>query len=106
VVTEDHRVLQAVAAMRANDPGQLGDLFYGSHASLRDDYDVSHPAVDCLVELASSDPDIYGARMTGGGFGGAVVVVARVGTGRAAASRIALRYRAESGESPTILLPE
>jgi galactokinase len=104
VVTEDHRVLQAVTAMRANDPGQLGDLFYASHASMRDDYDVSHPAVDCLVELASSDPAIYGARMTGGGFGGSVVMLARAGAGRAAAMRIADRYRAESGETPTVLL--
>jgi galactokinase len=106
VVTEDHRVLQAVAAMRAADVGQMGDLFYASHASMRDDYEVSHPAVDCLVELASSDPDIYGARLTGGGFGGAAVLLARVGAGRAAAERIARRYRAESGERPTILVPE
>jgi len=106
VVTEDHRVLQAVAAMRANDPGQLGDLFYGSHVSMRDDYEVSHPAVDCLVELASSDPDVYGARLTGGGFGGAAVMLARRGSGRAAADRIASRYRAESGETPTVLVPE
>jgi len=106
VVTEDDRVVQAVAAMRAGDLGQLGDLFYASHASMRDDYDVSHPAVDCLVELASSDPDIYGARMTGGGFGGATVMLARAGSGRRAAERIAGRYRTESRESPTILLPE
>jgi len=106
VVTEDHRVLQAVAAMRANDPGQLGDLFYGSHVSMRDDYEVSHPAVDCLVELASSDPDVYGARLTGGGFGGAAVMLARRGSGRDAADRIARRYRAESGETPTVLVPE
>jgi galactokinase len=106
VVTEDRRVLQAVAAMRAADVGQMGDLFYASHASMRDDYEVSHPAVDCLVELASSDPDIYGARLTGGGFGGAAVLLARVGAGRAAAERIARRYRAESGERPTILVPE
>jgi len=106
VVTEDDRVLQAVAALRAHDAGQLGELFYASHASMRDDYEVSVPAVDCLVELASSDPDIYGARLTGGGFGGAVVMLARAGAGSRAATRIANRYRTESGESPTILLPE
>jgi len=106
VVTEGHRVLQAVAAMRANDAGQLGDLLYGSHVSMRDDYEVSHPAVDCLVELASSDPDIYGARLTGGGFGGAAVMLARRGSGRDAADRIARHYRAESGETPSVLLPE
>ena len=77
VVTEDHRVLQAVLAMKSDDAGQLGDLFYGSHASMRDDYQVSVPAVDCLVEIASADPDIFGARLPGVGFGGAVVMLAR-----------------------------
>ena len=55
VVTEDARVLQAVAALRANDPAQVGELFYASHASMRDDYEMSVPQVDALVEIASSD---------------------------------------------------
>ena len=73
VVTEDARVLQAVAALRANDPAQVGELFYASHASMRDDYEMSVPQVDALVEIASSERDVYGARLTGGGFGGSVV---------------------------------
>jgi len=105
VVTEDERVLQAVAALRANDPAQVGELFYASHASMRDDYEVSVPQVDALVEIASSDHDVYGARLTGGGFGGSVVVLARRGSGRAVAERVAQRYRAECTETPTILLP-
>ena len=103
VVTENHRVLQAVLAMKSDDAGQLGDLFYGSHASMRDDYQVSVPAVDCLVEIASADPDIFGARLTGGGFGGAAVMLARAGSGPSAAQRIAGRYQEESGQTPTIL---
>jgi galactokinase len=105
VVTEDDRVLQAVAALRANDPAQVGELFYASHASMRDDYEVSVPQVDALVEIASSEHDVYGARLTGGGFGGSIVVLAKRGSGRAVADRVADRYRAECAETPTILLP-
>ena len=105
VVTEDDRVLQAVAALRANDPGQVGELFYASHASMRDDYEVSVPQVDALVEIASSEHDVYGARLTGGGFGGSVVILARRGSGRRVADRIADRYRRECAETPTVFLP-
>jgi galactokinase len=105
VVTEDERVLQAVAALRANDPAQVGELFYASHASMRDDYEMSVPQVDALVEIASSERDVYGARLTGGGFGGSIVVLARRGSGRAVAERVAGRYHGETGETPTILLP-
>jgi len=105
VVTEDERVLQAVEAMQEGDLARLGALFNASHASMRDDYEMSHPAVDCLVDAALGDADIYGARLTGGGFGGSVVMLAKAGTGVAAADRIARRYRIVSGESPTILLP-
>jgi galactokinase len=105
VVTEDERVLQAVAALRAHDLAQVGELFYASHASMRDDYEVSVPQVDALVEIASSEHDVYGARLTGGGFGGSIVILAKRGSGRAVAERVAERYRAECGETPTILLP-
>jgi galactokinase len=105
VVTEDARVLQAVAALRANDPAQVGELFYASHASMRDDFEVSVPQVDALVEIASTEHDVYGARLTGGGFGGSVVILAKRGCGRAVADRVAERYRAECSETPTILLP-
>ena len=105
VVTEDERVLQAVAALRANDPAQVGELFYASHASMRDDYEVSVPQVDALVEIASTEHDVYGARLTGGGFGGSVVILAKRGSGRAVAERVAERYRTECAETPTVLLP-
>jgi galactokinase len=106
VVTEDERVLQAVAALRANDPAQVGELFYASHASMRDDYEVSVPAVDALVELASADGDVYGARLTGGGFGGAVVMLARAGQGCAVAARVSAAYAADTGNTPRVLVPE
>jgi galactokinase len=105
VVTEDDRVLDAVRAMRAEDVQALGRLFYASHASMRDDYEVSIPEIDLLVELAGAIPDVYGARLTGGGFGGSVVLLAKPDCGRAVATAVAARYAAESGKTPTVLVP-
>lgn len=105
VVTEDDRVLAAVAAMRANDLVRLGELFYQSHASMRDDYQVSIAEIDLLVELARQDGAVYGARLTGGGFGGAVVMLAHAAMGSLVAERIVRRYAARAGRQPRILVP-
>jgi galactokinase len=109
VITENERVLQAVAAMRVGDLSKLGELFYASHDSMRDDYEVSIPEIDLIVDLAQAEPDVYGARLTGGGFGGSVVMLARAGRGRAVAERIAHAYVKRSGPHaavPRILVPE
>ncbi|WNG28711.1 galactokinase [Cystobacter fuscus] len=106
VVTENARVLATVEALRKGDLPGLGRLFYASHDSQRLDYEVSVPEIDLLVDLAREDADVYGARLTGGGFGGSVVMLARDGTGAAVAKRIAERYAARSGQRPTILLPQ
>jgi galactokinase len=106
VVTENARVLAAVEAMRAADLARLGALFYASHDSQRLDYEVSVPEIDLLVDLAREQSDVYGARLTGGGFGGSVVILARAGTGAAVAARIADRYAARSGHRPAILVPQ
>ncbi len=105
VLTENERVLQAVEAMRAGDRERLGELFYTSHASMRDDYQVSIPEIDLIVELARADSDVYGARLTGGGFGGSVVMLVHAGTGRPVAERIAAAYARQSGRSPAVLVP-
>jgi len=105
VITENERVLDAVAAIEAGDAKGLGRLFYQSHLSLRDDYDISLPEVDLLVEIAMEQPEILGARLTGGGFGGSVVVLARPEAESAVAERIARRYRRLSGEEPVVLVP-
>ena len=91
VIGENARVLEAVTALRSNNPATLGRLLNASHASLRDDYDVSTADVDALVELAQRHPAVYGARMTGGGFGGAVIVAMRPGN-TDAAQGIAAEY--------------
>jgi galactokinase len=75
VETENERVRAAVDALETNDLKALGELFAASHASLRDDYEVSTPALDRVVDAAIQAGAI-GARMTGGGFGGSVVAVA------------------------------
>jgi galactokinase len=105
VITENERVHQAVAALREGNLPRLGELFFASHASMRDDYEVSVPEIDLLVELARKQPDVYGARLTGGGFGGSIVAIAKSGRGRTVAEAIAATYASESGRKPTILVP-
>jgi galactokinase len=105
VITEDERVLRFVEALAADDLDTLGSLLLASHASLRDDFEVSVPAVDQLVQLAAADPDVYGARITGGGFGGAVVLLARRGSGAGVGQRLLGPYAAQTGETPQLLVP-
>jgi galactokinase len=105
VVTENDRVLAAVAALKAGHLDRVGQLFHASHASMRDDYAVSVPEIDLLAELAQQDADVIGARLTGGGFGGSVVVLSRAGTGRTVAERVATLYAQQSGRTPRILVP-
>jgi len=76
VVTENARTLRAFAALRAGELGVLGAMMNASHDSLREDYRVSCVELDTLVRLARSVPGVLGARMTGGGFGGCIVVLA------------------------------
>jgi galactokinase len=73
VITENVRVLAAGDALERGDLAQFGKLMAGSHQSLRDDYEVSSDELDLMVELADRVDGVYGARMTGGGFGGCTV---------------------------------
>jgi galactokinase len=73
VITEDARVLKAGEALAAGDVKRFGSLMKESHASLLDDFDVSCEEVDAMVRLAEQNEGIYGARMTGGGFGGCTI---------------------------------
>ena len=74
IVTEDDRVLASVAALKAHDTAELGRLMYESHASMRDDFEISVPELDTVVEVARARGAI-GARMTGGGFGGSAIAL-------------------------------
>ncbi len=75
VVTENARVRAFAEALAAGDLAIAGRLMAESHASLRDDFEVSTPALDRLVERLSAAPGVHGARLTGAGFGGCVVAL-------------------------------
>jgi galactokinase len=105
VVTEHWRVASARDALRAGDVERLGQLFLASHASQRDDFQISVPEIDCLVDLAWDDADVRGARLTGGGFGGSIVALVRPGSGTAVAARLADGYRRAMGREATVVVP-
>jgi galactokinase len=105
VVTENARVQSAVAALRAGDLHRLGELFNSSHDSQRDDYEVSIPEIDLLVELARQDDRVYGARLTGGGFGGSIVLLSESGSGRSVAEKVVATYEKKTENKATILVP-
>ncbi len=94
--SENARVEAAVAALAAGDARALGPILAAGHASLRDDFEVSTPELDVLVELAVN-AGAWAARMTGGGFGGAIVALAPVAGCPAIAADVAERYRAATG---------
>jgi galactokinase len=73
VITENARTLAAAKVLAESDISRFGKLMYLSHESLRDDYEVSCPELDALVETARQVKGVYGARMTGGGFGGCTI---------------------------------
>ena len=105
VITENTRVLEAREALRTGDLTQLGALFNASHASLRDDYEVSIEAVNLLVKLAQDAAHVYGARMTGGGFGGAIVAAVASGYGREVGERVSRAYREHTSRESAVLVP-
>jgi len=99
VVTENARTMEAAEAMAGGDAPLLGRLMYASHVSLRDDFEVSSPALDVMVEAARAAGCI-GARMTGAGFGGCAVALVAEGDAEAFTEQVARRYAAEAGQAP------
>jgi galactokinase len=102
VVTEDNRVLEVRQGVSAE---RFGELMNASHASLRDDYEVSVGGLDQLVEMLQKTPHVLGARLTGAGFGGACVALVTAGKGEAIAREVLEHYN-RSGHSGRILVPE
>lgn len=105
VVTENARVMDAVGALDRGDLEAFGRLLVAAHASLRDDYEVSVPDVDTLVQIACEVDGVFGARLTGGGFGGAVVIIAARDAAPGAARVIAERYGQRTRQQPLIVMP-
>jgi len=102
VITENARTLLAADALAQNDLSRFGRLMRESHASLRDDFQVSCPELDLMVELASEIDGVYGARMTGGGFGGCTINLVRSENVDAFQSRISQNYQRIIGQRPEI----
>src|SRR5450759_5643777 len=104
VIGENARVLQAAGALELGDLQAFGNLMRQSHRSLRDDFEVSCSELDVMVELAEQAEGVYGARMTGGGFGGCTIALVRAGCVEAFKRTIQEGYERSAGCKPEIYL--
>jgi len=107
VVTETTRTLEAAERIEVQDWGRVGELMFESHHSLRDDFEVSCRELDIMVEKARDigiEGGVYGCRMTGGGFGGCVVALARTDRVGEIKQRLRLHYLAETGLEPDFII--
>ena len=102
VVSEDDRVLAAASALEKGDINHFGKLMYESHRSLRDDYEVSCKELDLMVEIASRQRGVYGARMTGGGFGGCTINLVNAADTADFQRHVAEAYHSATGRKPDI----
>ncbi|RUT02024.1 galactokinase [Dulcicalothrix desertica PCC 7102] len=108
VVTENNRVLEALQNVETqtrhvSSLQQFGELMNASHASLRDDYEVSVPALDTLVDILQKTPGVFGARLTGAGFGGATVALVAAGEEKNIAEQVLEQYN-HAGYTGNILV--
>jgi len=103
IVTENQRTLDAAAALAAGDLRQMGQLMAASHDSMRDDFEITAPAVDRLVAiLQAAIGPVGGARMTGGGFGGCAVALMPLDKVEAVRQAVDEQYRSPTGEAGTV----
>lgn len=104
VLSENLRVLQAAKALEANDLNLFGKLMASSHASLRDDFEVSCEELDLMVRLAEEEKGVYGARMTGGGFGGCTINLVQENQVADFKRNVSKGYERETGRVPEIYI--
>jgi galactokinase len=104
VISENQRTLAAAEAMRRGDAAEMGRLMNASHVSMRDDFEISRDEMDVMVALAQAEPACYGARMTGGGFGGAAVALVRAAEAEPFAAAVAGAYQRATGLEPQIYI--
>jgi galactokinase len=104
VVTENARVLHAAEALISNEMELFGKLMYESHNSLRDDYEVSCSELDMMVNLARTLPGVFGARMTGGGFGGCTINLVEAKEAEKFRNRIQYEYKEFTGILPEVYI--
>jgi len=106
IVTENARTLAFASALRSGDTGALPQLMADAHRSIRDDFEVSCPELDIMVQLAEEQPGVLGARMTGGGFGGCTINLVDASASDAFCKRVAQGYEAATGYHPNIYVCE
>jgi galactokinase len=106
VITENKRVLDTVAALRREQLDTVGRLLGASHASLRDDYEVSVPALEAMVSAAEGAPGCLGARLTGAGFGGAVLALVERAAVPAFVAKAASAYQSAVGRQGALMVCE
>jgi galactokinase len=106
VISENERTLRAAEAMKAGDAALLGRLMDASHASLRDDFEVSSEALELMVAIARRQEGNLGARLTGAGFGGCAVALVEGAAADNFARRVAESYFHESGREPRVYISE
>jgi len=107
VIGEIERTVAAAKETRASNWAKVGELMYASHASLRDDYEVSCPELDAVVEIANGigqQGGVYGCRMTGGGFGGCTVALVKASAVQTISDRIASEYENRTKIKPTLFV--
>jgi galactokinase len=104
VVKEIHRVDQAIIALKRGDAQMFGGFMFASHKSLRDLYEVSLPELDSLVEIARKLPGIYGARLTGAGFGGCTVNLVEEEQAASFIQGLQVGYREKTGREAVVYL--
>lgn len=104
VITENIRVLNAISAMQNGDPHLLGTLMNESHVSLRDDFAVSSHELNVMADIAQAQPGCYGARMTGGGFGGCAVALVGAETAVTFAQAMTQAYQQATDLTPAIYI--
>ena len=102
VVTENNRVLQVARDLYAGRMNHVGELLLEGHRSLRDDYEVSIPELDTLVQAAAEVEGCYGARLTGAGFGGCIIALADEGAVPDVEAHLNEVYDAAYGKQPTV----
>jgi len=102
VISENERTLAAAEALRQGEAAAMGRLMNAGHASLRDDFEVSRAEMDVMVELAQARPACFGARMTGGGFGGAAVALVEADGVEAFVTAVSGAYQQATGLEPQV----
>jgi galactokinase len=104
VIYENDRTVAAADALARGDVERVGALMDASHASLRDDFEVSRPELDAMVSLARAHDGCFGARMTGAGFGGCAVALVSASSAAAFATDVAAQYERRVGLTPAVYL--